>query len=137
MIYTSLCEKPLFIFLNIQSVCFQKRRVFVDNIEVLDEKIVYQNGPFVRVKRWLKGIHPSLGVIMQGITGWETLVEKDVIRPTGTFYVYENNHDADQTILRRTDSQCSEPTCSQEASQPLGMVGNAVSSNQGSSPALV
>lgn len=137
MIYTSLCEKPLCIFLNIQSVCFQKRRAFVDNIEVLDEEIVYQNGPFVRIKRWLRGMHPTLGTLMRGLTGWETLVEKDVIRPTGTFYIHENNHDTDQAFLRRTDSQCFEPTYPQEISEPFGMVGDAIPSDQGSSSALV
>jgi hypothetical protein len=58
-----------------------------DGIEVLDEHIVYQNGPFCRIKRWLRGVHPQHGTIVWGYTGWETLVEKDVIRPAHTFTV--------------------------------------------------
>lgn len=61
----------------------------MDGVEILDEQVVSQNGPFVRIKRWLRGIHPELGVITWGLTGWETLVEKDVIRPTHTFTVIE------------------------------------------------
>lgn len=124
MIYTSLNEKPLYVFLNIQSVYFLPERQLVDNIEILDEEIVYQSGSFTRIKRWLRGVHPKLGTIVRGITGWETLVEKDVIKPANTFYVHEKSDDTDQTILRRTDSQCTEQTIPQD--------GDAISINQGS-----
>lgn len=59
----------------------------MDGIEILDEQVVSRNGPFVRIKRWLRGAHPELGTLMWGLTGWETLVEKDVIRPIHTFIV--------------------------------------------------
>lgn len=72
-------------------------------MEVLDEQIVYQNGPFLRVKRWLRGSYPELGIIHCGLTGIETIVEKDVIRPIHTFSIYEADH-ANQTFLRRVDS---------------------------------
>jgi len=65
-------------------------RRYVEGIEILDEQVVSRNGPFMRVKRWLRGVHPELGVIVWGYTGWETLVEKDVIRPSHTFMVVEN-----------------------------------------------
>lgn len=50
-------------------------------IEMLDEWIVHQSGAFCSIKRWLKGAHPQYGTIVWGLTGWETLVELDVIRP--------------------------------------------------------
>jgi hypothetical protein len=63
---------------------------YVDGIEILDERILAQHGCFVRVKRWLRGAHPHLGVINpKGWTGVETVVEQDVIRPVATFYVGE------------------------------------------------
>jgi hypothetical protein len=58
-----------------------------DGIEILDEHVVHQSGSFCRVRRWLRGVHPHHGVITWGYTGWETLVEKDVIRPMHTFTV--------------------------------------------------
>lgn len=138
MIYTSLYENPLFIFLNRQSASFLTKRRFVDNIEVLGEEIVYRSGSFVRIKRWLRGVHPKLGTIVHGLTGWETLVEKDVIKPVHTFYVHdEKPNDTDQTFLRRTDHQCPEPTDAQEKSQPHGMGRDAVCCDQGSPPALI
>ena len=101
------------------------------DIEVLDEKILYQNGPFRHVKRWLRGIHPSLGTITYGLTGWETIVEKTVIVPTRTYHVYENSN-ADQTFLRGADSQCFEQACTQENPVTPGVVGDAIQCDQGS-----
>jgi hypothetical protein len=137
MIYTSLYENPLYVFLNRQTACFIQKRRFVDNIEVLGEEVVYRSGSFMRIKRWLRGVHPKLGTIVHGVSGWETLVEKDVIKPLHTFYIHENTNDADQALLRRTDSQCPEPIDTQEKSQPHGMDGDAVLSDQGSPPALI
>ena len=138
MISTAISEKPFCIIVNIETeCCFFPIRRYVDGIEVLDEQIVYQNGPFVRVKRWLRGVHPKLGTITYGFTGWETLVEKDIIKPSGTFYVYENDHDANPTILRGTDSQRIEQAHPQAEPQPLGMAGNAVQCNQGSPQPLL
>ena len=62
-------------------------RRYVEGIEVLDEQVVCQNGPFVRIKRWIRGTHPELGTIVQGLTGWETLIEIDVLRPRHTFTI--------------------------------------------------
>ena len=55
--------------------------------ELLDEKVISQQGRFKRIKRWWRGIHPDRGVIIQGLTGWETVEEKESIIPTQTFTV--------------------------------------------------
>lgn len=60
-----------------------------DNIEILDEWIVYSNENFKRVKRWLKGSHPSLGTLSYGFTGWETVVETSVLTPTHSFNIVD------------------------------------------------
>lgn len=57
--------------------------------EILDSKIVSQNGPYLRIKRWLRGIHPERGIIVKGLTGFETIEEKDVFRPEHRFNVVE------------------------------------------------
>ena len=62
------------------------------NDEILSEKIIYQKGCFRRIQRWLRGIHPQQGVIIKGYTGWETIVEKDVITPMKTFWVSDVEH---------------------------------------------
>lgn len=58
-------------------------------MDILDEQIVHQNGPYKRVKRWIRGMYPELGTIHKGLTGWETVIEKDVIVPNYTFIVVE------------------------------------------------
>ena len=66
-----------------------KERRFLGEIEILDEHVLYQNNSFKRVRRWLRGKHPKLGVLsMGGITGeWETIQVTDVIMAMGTFTV--------------------------------------------------
>ena len=123
--------KSWYIFLNICTEYPQKRRL-VDNIEVLNEEIVSRNGSFLRIKRWLKGVHPQLGTIVNGLTGLETLVEKDVIRPLHTFHVQEVK-DASQVIIRGTDTKCLEQTQVQEGNDPIGETEVIVPNNQGSS----
>lgn len=54
------------------------------DVEILCEQIIKQNGCHRRVKRWIRGIHPELGTIVRGWTGWETLQELDVIRAIKT-----------------------------------------------------
>ena len=61
------------------------------DLVVLDTQIIYKSGCFMCVRQWIKGIHPQLGIISKGWTGWETIIEKDVIKPLHTFYVKENN----------------------------------------------
>lgn len=57
------------------------------NIEVLDEHVLWQHGYFKKVRRWLLGQHPSLGILHQGYAGWETIQEVDVISPLRIFTV--------------------------------------------------
>lgn len=62
-------------------------------MEILDEETVSQSGCFRRVRRWLKGIHPELGIIVRGFTGWETLQEISVVKAMQTFEVTDfSNH---------------------------------------------
>lgn len=61
------------------------------NIEILDEQIIYQNGSYRRIKRWIKGVHPELGIIIFGLTGLETFIEKDVIVPKYVFMVNDTH----------------------------------------------
>ncbi len=66
-----------------------KERRFLGEIEILDEHVLYQNGSFKRIKRWLRGIHPELGVLHLGLTGWETVQVADVLVPMTIFTVAE------------------------------------------------
>ena len=62
-------------------------------MDILDEHIVHKNGSYKRVIRWIRGIYPKLGKIHKGLTGWETVIEEDVIVPHYSFIVveYKNN----------------------------------------------
>ena len=60
-------------------------------IEILDEQIISQQGCFRRVRRWLRGAHPQLGVLTWGLTGIETYQEIGVITPIHTFTVLDQN----------------------------------------------
>lgn len=53
----------------------------MSNWELLDEQVISQRGPFERIKRWWRGVHPERGKIVYGWSGWETVEEKDRIRP--------------------------------------------------------
>lgn len=89
-----LQQKPRFTFVNIKDLFTIARRFVVignTELELLDEKIIYTNGCFKRVKRWFRGAHPNIGVIIKGFTGMETVVEQTVIMPTGRFYVIGNS----------------------------------------------
>lgn len=55
--------------------------------EVIDEEILYQNGSFSRRRRWLRGHHPHLGVLIWGLTGPETFQEICTVKPTITVTV--------------------------------------------------
>ncbi len=62
---------------------------FIDGIEILDELVLEQHGCHVRVRRWLRGIHPDLGVLRMGWTGLETITEEDIFKPTFVYPVLE------------------------------------------------
>jgi hypothetical protein len=55
--------------------------------ELLDEKVVFQNGPWQRIRRWWRGIHAGRGTITRGWSGWETVEERDRILPLHSFTV--------------------------------------------------
>jgi hypothetical protein len=57
------------------------------SLEILGEEIVHKSGCYSRVRRWVRGVHPELGVIVRGYTGWETMQELDVIKAMGSVYV--------------------------------------------------
>lgn len=64
-----------------------KERRLLGDIEILDEHVIHQSGSFKRVKRWLRGWHPKLGVLHFGYSGQETIQEVDVITPMVVFTV--------------------------------------------------
>lgn len=57
------------------------------NGEILSEQVLYQNGSYKRIRRWISGIHPHRGVITRGYTGFETIEELDIITATHKFTV--------------------------------------------------
>lgn len=59
--------------------------------DILDEQVIFQHGSLARVRRWLRGVHPGVGTIIQGFTGWETVVEADVIKPKKMFFVLQTD----------------------------------------------
>lgn len=61
-------------------------------MEIVGKQIIYQNNSFLRIKRWIKGKHPQLGVITLGLTGWETIQEIDIIKPKESFLVKEKDN---------------------------------------------
>lgn len=88
-----LQQKPRFTVVNMQDLFTIARRFVVignTELELLDEKVIYQRGCFKRVRRWFRGAHPGIGIIIRGFTGVETLVEQDVIVPMGKFQAIEN-----------------------------------------------
>jgi len=64
----------------------QEVRMSCSEPEILGEQVISQNGSYKHVRRWLRGVHPELGKLVRGITGWETLQEIDVIKAKGTFF---------------------------------------------------
>ena len=55
--------------------------------ELLDEKVIEQRGRLRRIRRWLRGVHPGRGVIIQGLTGLETVEELDCVLPAQVIHV--------------------------------------------------
>lgn len=51
----------------------------MDLPEIAGEIVIYKNGCFKKVRRWLKGKHPKLGVITWGLSGWETIQDIEII----------------------------------------------------------
>ena len=55
--------------------------------ELLDEQVICQSGSWQRVRRWWRGVHPAIGTITMGWSGWETVEECDRVRALHTFQV--------------------------------------------------
>lgn len=51
-------------------------------IEVLGEEVIHESGSYKRVRRWLRGWHPKLGVLTWGWAGRETVAELDIVKLT-------------------------------------------------------
>lgn len=64
------------------------------DIKVLGEEVIYQKGPVKSVKRYIAGVHPELGTIHQGWSGWETIIETTVVKATHTFKVVPAPNDS-------------------------------------------
>jgi hypothetical protein len=58
-------------------------------LEIVGEEVIYTSptGTFRKVRTWVKGWHRELGQLVWGITGQETMIEKDCIRAMGTVEV--------------------------------------------------
>jgi len=58
----------------------RERRIAMN--ELLDEKVIEQRGPWRRVRRWWRGIHPDRGIISIGWSGLETVEERECFTPS-------------------------------------------------------
>ena len=58
--------------------------------EILNEQVLYEQGCFRKVRRWIKGWHPE-GKLTMGYQGKETIQTIDQIEPQGTFEVRQEN----------------------------------------------
>lgn len=51
----------------------------METSDILDTQIISQANAVRRVRRWWRGIHPEKGIITRGLTGWETVEERDLL----------------------------------------------------------
>ena len=72
------------------NILVENSNCFLDGIEILGEEILYQKGCFVKIRRWLRGDHPKLGILSPGLTGMETIIEQDIIKPIFTCQVLDS-----------------------------------------------
>lgn len=59
----------------------------MEKLQILDERIIEEQGSFKRVRWFIQGHHPELGRLHFGWSGKETIIEKDVITPIKKFEV--------------------------------------------------
>jgi len=57
------------------------------NERVLCQETLHERDSFRRVRQYLQGHHPKLGKLHDGWSGPETIVERDVVKAVGRFYV--------------------------------------------------
>ncbi len=59
--------------------------------EILGEQLLYKQGSYRRVRRWVRGKYPELGLLIPphcGLSGnWETIVDVDLVSPMLTVKV--------------------------------------------------
>lgn len=60
-------------------------------MKVISEIVISQNKSYCRVKRYIEGWYPYLGTLIFGLTGKETVIETDVIKPSLTIFI-DNNY---------------------------------------------
>lgn len=60
-------------------------------MDILDQVTVKQAGNIRRIRRYFQGVYPDCGVIVRGITGWETVEETDVVVASHIFVVVDIN----------------------------------------------
>lgn len=58
-------------------------------MEILDQHILHQQGSFYKVRRWVSGWHPHLGLLTWGITGKETIIETSIVKPHVEYKIVE------------------------------------------------
>lgn len=58
-----------------------------DQVPVVGEVVLNQDGTFRRIRQYLAGWHPERGVLHFGWSGRETIVERDVISPIHPVHV--------------------------------------------------
>ncbi len=59
-------------------------------MDILDTQILFQQGSFMKIRRWWAGKHPNLGIIIWGLTGVETVQEISIIKPQFSYMVSDN-----------------------------------------------
>jgi hypothetical protein len=52
-----------------------------ERLPIVGEEILHEHGCFRRIRQYIAGWHPDLGVLHFGWSGQETIVERDVISP--------------------------------------------------------
>lgn len=82
-------EKSIIIINTIN--LFIRRIVIIgkNELEVLDEQILCSRGSFKTIRRWVKGAHPGLGTIIMGLTGWETVIDQEILIPMVKIHVVD------------------------------------------------
>ena len=66
-----------------------------ERLPIVGEVVLHEHGSFRRIRQYIAGWHPDLGVLHFGWSGRETIVERDVISPVRllTFNVATSQHD--------------------------------------------
>jgi hypothetical protein len=66
-------------------------------MQVLSREIVSTHGQFALIREYVAGRHPELGKVHFGYTGWETVIERQVLVPTGFFLLTDKHKRPERT----------------------------------------